>query len=107
MRLDSNALKANTLLHHQQRNQLQHQNTGGAATQRQTPATVALLHATAAHLSLDVLQVLLLLDWRQVGHIQSFGDALAGKFSTTAPLHHHLHAAKATLTQRPAQLVLF
>jgi hypothetical protein len=56
------------------------------------------------HLPLNVLQVLLLLDGRQVGHIQTLADALAGKLCTRRPAAHNPHAAEASLAQLPASL---
>jgi hypothetical protein len=63
----------------------------------QTPAT---------HLALDVLNVLLLLDGREPGHVQPLGDALARKLGAVAALARDAHRAKAALAQRWAQLVL-
>lgn len=48
-------------------------------------------HLLHAHLTLDVFQVLLLLDWGQVRHIQAFAYALARKLCSIAFLHHHPH----------------
>jgi hypothetical protein len=56
------------------------------------------------HLPLNVLQVLLLLDGRQVGHIQTLADALAGKLSARGLAANDAHAAKASLAQLPARL---
>jgi hypothetical protein len=53
----------------------------------------------AAHLPLYVLQMLLLLDWREIRDVQALADAFAGKLCSIALQYYDPDRAKPSLTQ--------
>jgi hypothetical protein len=62
-------------------------------------AVLLLLLLLCAYLSLNVLQVLLLLDRGQVRHVEPFADAFASQLCSIGFLHHNPDKPKATFTK--------
>jgi hypothetical protein len=69
------------------------------ASELDTSLLLSLLMLLRTYLPLYVLQVLLLLNWGQVRHVEQFADAFASQLRSIALLHHDPDRPKATFTK--------